>query len=371
MTSTRPTAGSGSYLPYLLLFLPLGCVVWAFWPTLTELFHVWSSDPQYSHGFLVPVFAAFLLWMRRDMLKPGETRPTWWDAMQPRAVKAASLTVKTNELRPSWAGLPVLAFGIALHLYAGYFGGYDTYTWLDSVALVPCVAGLWIIAGGLTAWRWGWPGIAFLLFMIPLPYRYAIALSGPLQHMATISSTFVMQAIGLPALSDGNVISVDDAQINVVEACSGLRMLVVFFALSAAVAIVSRRPLLDRLIVLASAVPIAIVSNILRVTAAGVLHHTTTTAAADTFFHDLAGWLMMPLGLGLLWLELKILSALFIARPVSPPVRVAREPVARRTPTPTRTPWQRSTKQPAVMDRPAENREPVAAKPEAESQVSA
>ncbi len=101
--------------------------------------------------------------------------------------------------------------------------------------------------------------------MIPLPYRYSTALSGPLQHIATVCSTFIMQVIGLPALAEGNIITIDDAQIGVVEACSGLRMLVVFFALAAAVVVVSRRPLLDKFIVLASAAPIAVVSNIVRV----------------------------------------------------------------------------------------------------------
>ena len=300
MTPTRLTARPGSYLPFLLLFFPLAVVVWAFWPTLTDLFHVWSSDPQYSHGFLVPVFAAFLLWMRRDLLKGAELRPTWW-------------------------GLPLVLFGVGLHLCGAY------YYWvsLDAVALVPCVAGLWLTAGGWAGWRWGWPAVAFLLFMIPMPYRYAILLSGPLQHIATLGSTFIMQVIGLPALSEGNVIQVGDAKVNIAEACSGLHMLVVFVALSTAVCIVIRRPLLDKLIVLASAVPIAVFINILRITLTGILHHTTSNEVANKFFHDVAG-LVMPLpALGLLWVELKLLSKLFIDRP-GPPVRVAREATARR-----------------------------------------
>jgi exosortase len=301
MTPTRSAAVSGSYFPYLLLLFPLGCLLWTFWPTLTELSNTWSSDPQYSHGFLVPLFAAFLLWMRRDLLKECELRPSWW-------------------------GLPVLALGLGLHLY----GGYYYYIWLDAVAFVPCVAGLWLTAVGWNGWRWGWPAVAFLLFMIPLPYRFAVALSGPLQHFATLSSTFVMQVIGLPALAEGNIIQVNDAKIGVVEACSGLRMLFVFFALAAAVVILSRRPLLDKLIILASSVPIAILSNIVRVTVTGVLHQTTTSELANTFFHDVAGWFMMPLALGLLGIEVKMLSKLFIDRPAPPPVRVAREPLSRR-----------------------------------------
>jgi exosortase len=323
MTSMRLTARPGSYLPYLLLFLPLACAAWAFWPTLTELYHTWSSDPQYSHGFLVPVFAAFLLWMRRGMLKDAELRPTWW-------------------------GLPLVLAGIGLHLCGAYFYWIS----LDAVALVPVVAGLWLTAGGWAGWRWGWPAVVFLLFMIPLPYRYAVLLSGPLQNLATVCSTFIMQVIGLPALSEGNIIQVGDARIGVVEACSGLRMLVVFFALAAAVGIVSRRPLLDKLIVLVSAVPIAIFSNIVRVTVTGILHHTTTSDVANAFFHDLAGWFMMPLALGLLWVELKFLSNLFIDRPAPPPGRGARGAPTRRTAPPARAARRRTVTPGAIQPAP-------------------
>jgi exosortase len=337
MTPTRPPARPGSYLPYFVLFLPLAVVVWAFWPTLTDLFRVWSSDPQYSHGFLVPVFAGFLLWMRRYLLTGAELRPTWW-------------------------GLPLVLFGVGLHLCGAY------YYWisLDAVALVPCVAGLWLTAGGWAGWRWGWPAVAFLLFMIPLPYRYAIVLSGPLQHFATLCSTFIMQVIGLPALSEGNVIQVGDAKINIVEACSGLRMLVVFVALSTAVCIVSRRPLLDKLIVLASAVPIAIFVNVIRVTLTGILHHTTTNEVANAFFHDFAGLVMPALGLGLLWLELKVLGRLLIERPAPPSVRASRGAAARRTATPAR-PTRRRPAAPAAQPAPQTTEPVTTANPGTES----
>jgi hypothetical protein len=97
---------------------------------------------------------------------------------------------------------------------------------------------------------------------------------------------------------------------------------------------------LDRFIILASAVPIAVVSNILRVTITGVLHYTTTSEMANIFFHEAAGWFMMFLALGMLWLELKVLSYLFIDRPAPPPVRVARTQTSRRNaPPPERTRW--------------------------------
>ncbi len=296
LASSRPRGVAS----VLLVGLPVVCLVWAFGSTLLDLATTWKNNEQYSHGFLVPPFAALLLWLRRDKLDASRLRPSLWGAV-------------------------VLAAALGLRL----FGAYYYYVWLDAVTLVPCVAGLFLLLGGRAAWRWAWPAVLFLLFMIPLPYRVASALSGPLQRLATVSSTFVMQMLGLPALAEGNVIQLNDAAIDVVEACSGLRMLVVFFALSAAVALVIRRPLAERLIVLVSAIPIAVLANITRVTVTGILHQMTDSETANAFFHDVAGWLMMPLALGLLAVELKVLSHLFLEPPARP-VPVLRPPVARR-----------------------------------------
>src|SRR5262249_45413093 len=182
----------------------------------------------------------------------------------------------------------------------------------DQLSLVPCLAGLCWMVGGKTAWRWAWPAIAFLLFMIPLPFSLATALAAPLQRLATVCSTFVMVTLGLPAIAEGNVILLHDAQIGVVEACSGLRMLVVFFALSTALVLLVKRPVTDKIVLVLSAIPIALIANLVRITATGVLHEFASSDLANTFFHDVAGWFMMPLALGLLWLELKIIDNLFV-----------------------------------------------------------
>src|SRR5262249_45289662 len=173
------------------------CLLWAFWPTLADLVQTWNTNPQYSHGFLVPFFAGFLLWMRRDRLKVEELSPSFW-------------------------GLALLGAGVLLRLA----GNYYYFISLDAISLVPCVAGLVLALGGRAAWRWAWPAVLFLGFMIPLPYFLANSLSGPLQRLATVSSTFVMQTMGLPALAEGNVILLNEHEIGIVEACSGLRMLV-------------------------------------------------------------------------------------------------------------------------------------------------
>ncbi|HEX5270017.1 MAG TPA: exosortase/archaeosortase family protein [Gemmataceae bacterium] len=271
----------------------LAAVVWAFWTTLGDAAERWAHDPQYSHGYLVPAFAALLLWLRRRQLDRAAVAPSWW-------------------------GLTLLAGGVAARL-AGVWFSLD---WLEGIALIPCAAGVFVAAGGRAAWRWAWPAVLFLAFMIPLPHRVAVAAAGPLQHLATLASCYALQTLGLPAVPEGNTILLEEARIGIVEACSGLRMLVVFFALSSGVALVIRRPAWERLLLVASAVPIALFSNLVRITATGVLHATAGSDFANNFFHDVGGWLMMPFALALFWLELKVLARLLTDTAPAGPVRV-------------------------------------------------
>jgi exosortase len=261
-------------------------LLWAYWPALREMAARWSNDPRYSHGFLVPVFAGLVLWTRRGLLKG-------------------------QEARPSWGGILLVALGVLLHLAGGFVG----FQWLDAVSLVPTLAGVTVLFGGRVAWRWAWPAVVFLLFMMPLPYQLEVALAHPLQRLATTASTYALQTLGLPAVAEGNVILIEDLQIGVLEACSGLGMLVTFFALAAFVAFVSDRPLHQRLVAFASAAPIAVLMNLVRITVTGVLYVVADRELARVVFHDLAGWLMMPLALAALWLELMVLDRLIVKVP--------------------------------------------------------
>jgi len=243
----------------------------------------WTSDPQYSHGYLVPVFALILLWMRRQQLLSATLQPSWW-------------------------GLPLVAVGAALHVLAAYL----YYEGLDSSSLFPCLFGLCLVTAGWPAVRWAWPAIGFLVFMLPLPFRIEVALALPLQRLATRSSTYLLQTLGFPAVAEGNTILLNEVRLNVVEACSGLSMVMTFFALSTAVAFVVKRRWPDKILIGLSALPIAVLANLLRITVTGILHETVGEKVANLVFHDLAGWLMMPLALGILWLELQILSRLMI-----------------------------------------------------------
>jgi exosortase len=188
------------------------------------------------------------------------------------------------------------------------------------VSLLPCIAGLMALVGGRAALAWSWPAIAFLAFMVPLPHTWSLALSGPMQSIATLSSTFLLQVLGRPAIAEGNVIQLNEIELGIVEACSGLRMLVVFFALSTAMALLIRKPLWERAVIAASAIPIALASNILRITITGVLYEMLGNGYGGALLHDVAGWLMMPLGLAFLGLEMLVLKHLLRAPPAHRPL---------------------------------------------------
>src|SRR5262245_16613888 len=123
MTTSAATARSRSYAQFAPLALLLVCLLWAYWPVLVDLALTWNNNPQYSHGFLVPVFAGVLLWLRRDSLDVENLRPSAW-------------------------GFALLALGLSMRL----IGAYRYYVSLDPFSLLPTVAGLVLLLGGRAAW---------------------------------------------------------------------------------------------------------------------------------------------------------------------------------------------------------------------------
>jgi exosortase len=288
----------------ILMALVFGVALWSYWPTLLEMARRWSVEPAYSHGYVVPCFALLLLWARRDQLDRGLLKPSWW-------------------------GLVFVLVATSIRLLAAFFAIHSP----DRFSLIPIFIGICVSLGGWHALRWAWPSIAFLVFMIPLPAGLDRVLARPLQSLATLSSAFLLQTMGFVAEAEGNVIVLPGGELGIVEACSGLRMFMTFCALSTALAIVSSRSLIQRLLILASAFPLAMICNVVRITMTGIIHETLGAAAAQVLFHDLAGWFMIALALGLLLLELKFLSRLFVPvkeddRPFLQPMRKPERPTS-------------------------------------------
>jgi exosortase len=164
--------------------------------------------------------------------------------------------------------------------------------------------------------RWAGPALGFLVFMFPFPAMLENTMLIELQRRASAMSTMVLQTLGIAAARQGNTITIDTlaTPLEVAEACSGLRMLTIFGAMSVAMVMIIDRPWWDKLVILLSAVPIALASNVIRIVTTALLYLAfgQDTPWLNQIIHDWAGFAMMPIGLGLLWIELAILSRLTI-----------------------------------------------------------
>ncbi|MHB8866907.1 MAG: exosortase/archaeosortase family protein [Pirellulaceae bacterium] len=279
MMQQETSKRNSAILATLVIVLVMAVV---YWPSMRMLTRVWET-PDYSHGYLVPLFAGFLLWVRRDMLK-------------------------FENMRGSWFGVLLILASALFFVGAGVLG----FKLIGAFSLLPALAGIVLMIGGWSMFRWAWPAIVFLGFMIPLPVAMETMATQPLRRVGTLASTYILQTVGLPAISEGNVILLSDYEIGVAEACSGLRMLMTSGALAFGLAFIVQRPLWERFLIVLSAVPIALITNIFRIAITGLCYEFAGQELADHVFHNVAGWLMMPMAVGLLWLELAILSRLTI-----------------------------------------------------------
>ena len=255
-------------------------------PAWSWLYKSWTTMADNSHGLLVPVFSAWLLWSRRHVILNSNSTVTW---------------------PPVLSGIALILTGIGMRWSGIYTRGMT----LQSASIIPCVAGIVLCCGGWTGMRWAWPSVLFLGFMIPLPTSVGGLLGNALQKLATIASTFFLQMVGIPAVSEGNIILLTEKTIGVAEACSGLRMLTTFFALATGMSFVVNRPVWEKVVIVLSAPLIAVLANLLRISATAIAFEYGNDEMANLIFHDLAGWLMMPIGLALLSLELFLSSKVF------------------------------------------------------------
>jgi len=275
-------------LPLAAVALLTGMLVYSYWPGLLNAKSSWNN-PQYSHGWIVPLCTLGLLF--------------WWRKPVEQVNASARL-----------AGLGLLAFSFLVRLVCAHFRIIT----IDMYTFVPAVAGIVLLAGGWSMFRWAWAPIATLFFMFPLPDEATRYLLGPLQTLATMVSTYALQTLGLDAYREGNKIILGESQVlGVVDACAGLRMLTIFVWLALMIVLVSGGEWWENLIIAASAIPIALIVNSTRITVTGVMY-TIDAAMAEKIFHDWAGYFMMPMALGLLFLLQWLLASLVVTEDLTP-----------------------------------------------------
>ena len=276
-------------MPWVVIGVLSALLFYSYWPSLSQLPSFWDN-PQYQHGWIVPVFTCLLLF--------------WWRK------PVGPITVSARA-----AGVGLLAASFALRLFCAT---YRIVT-IDMYTFVPAIMGVFLLAGGWSLFRWSWAPLASLIFMYPLPDEATRYLLGPLQTVATILSTYTLQTIGLDAYRDGNRIILGDGQVlGVVDACSGLKMLTIFVWLAAMLMLVGGLEWWENLTIAASAIPIALICNAFRITTVGVMYNYKMSIAEH--FHDStpAAMLMMLLAVGFLVLEMKILSYLVVTDTLTP-----------------------------------------------------
>lgn len=343
-------ADSSPLAPVLILASLVLLLIFAYWDMFALTSAAWNEG-LYSHGWIVPVFAIGLLWMRWQplgSLPSGVRKIGVGLAAIALIVGAIAWYLQSNQLAliafvpgtfgaflivggpfepvpvsERWMGLALLVVGLSARLFAAKY----LYVPIDRLSFLPAIFGVFMLVGGLSTIRWAWPALAFVIFMFPLPSALEVTVLNQLQRLASIASTFVLQTIGVGAIRSGNLISIPGVEtpLTIADACSGLRMATIFGALAVAMVLLIERPWWDKFIILLSAIPIALLVNIIRITVTGLLYRAVGQDShfATKLAHDWAGLFMMPLALGFLWLELQILERLTIPvdsvqlRPVS------------------------------------------------------
>jgi exosortase len=270
-----------------------GLFVRLFWDNLGHFYYAWTTDENYSHGFLVPLIG---LYFANQVARGGPV--------------------------PIHGGLCVGSILLFMALLGRLVTIPLPIPFLGDVAFLIGLAGLFTLLCGTVALKRYWFGFFFLIFMVPLPIALYSKIASPLQLLASRVASTAMNATGVPVLCEGNRMTLPGGvQMFVAEACSGMRQLTGFLALTTAVAYLSTRPIWYRVVIVASALPIALSANISRVMLTGYIMHFVNPQFALGTYHTFEGLMMMGFGLLLLQFECWLLDYIvqFAARGGSRP----------------------------------------------------
>ncbi|MGB2819874.1 MAG: exosortase/archaeosortase family protein [Phycisphaerae bacterium] len=265
-----------------------GLFVWLnFWqfPILLERW----TDPDWSHGFLIPLFSLYFLYSRRQELFEAHRRVCLW-------------------------GLGIMVAGIGQVLV----GVYPIQNqWISHMGMIPILIGLVLYLAGPATIRITWLPIAFLAFAMPMPGALYSRIALPLQNLAATASHVILRLCGVvvvvkqSALTLLSVTGVERA-LTVAEACSGMRMLMAFLALGVAMAYLDERPIWQRVVLVVMAIPIAILCNVMRVVITSAMYIWDRPVLGQKFMHSFTGMLMLVPALLMLWGLSRLLRSLFV-----------------------------------------------------------
>jgi len=280
--SVEATAQRNANLPLWQGAAIAALLLWLYAPTLSHLVLQWWHDPNFSHGFFVPLFSAFVLWQERSRLT-------------------------ALDLRPSWSGLAILFFGLSM-LVIGRWGA-DIF--LPRLSLLIVLAGLTILFLGWNFFRailFPW---AFLLLMIPIPAIIFNKITFPLQLLASKIASLSLAAMGVPVLREGNVIVLAAMRLEVAEACSGIRSLMSLLTLAVIYSYLVERRTAARLALALASIPIAVGANSVRIIGTGLLVQYWDPDRAEGYFHASWGLLIFVISLVMLYLVHRLICLIW------------------------------------------------------------
>lgn len=281
-----------SYTNRALVLLAFGflLIIPTFWEGISELVGRWDKQEEYSHGYMIPLVTAYLIWQRKDLLRTMEFTSAW----------APVILVFT--------GLAVAVIGEISALYI-----------LIHFSLILIILSLAWSVMGWQAFKFVLIPLGLLAFAIPLPYFLEATLTADLQLISSKLGVAVIRLFQIPVLLEGNVIDLGIYQLQVVEACSGLRYLYPLMGVGFIVVYLYQVAFWKRALVFLSTIPITIFMNSLRIGVIGVLVEYWGQGMAEGFLHYFEGWIIFIACLSILLAEMWLINRLS-----KPPVRFSK-----------------------------------------------
>ena len=270
LTSLSGAKARLEWLPYASIVLLL---VVLYYRVGIKLVYDWSTLPDYSHGFLVPFFAAFLIWDKRKV-------------------------IQSTPIRQSWLGVPLVIFSLAVLILGIY--GVELFT--SRMSFIFLMTGLiWTFFGWQMVRALRFP-LLVLVLAIPFPAIIFNQITFPLQLLASRIASEILPLLGVPTLHEGNVIELPVMKLEVAEACSGIRSLMSLFTLAVFYGYFLERTTGRRVFLAIASIPIAVTANVARIVGTGLCVQYWDPDKALGFFHEFSGWVMFVISLACLYL---------------------------------------------------------------------